>query len=179
LSLAKVVVSGTVASEPEKRFTSNQNVAVSTFNLSVRSLSRPQAGSNGPSTEPFLVKVTCWRQLADAVTESLHKGDEVLVEGKLMVNSYQTPEGVAKKGYEIELASIDKLSGPAEPILVAAGSGKAENASYATTSTSSNGGGYATSPKTSSPVAAASSGGNPSSSLSFSEEMLTEDDIPF
>lgn len=175
MSFAKVSLSGTVASEPEKRFTPN-NHAVTSFYLSVENMgSSNRQGAN----EPFSVKITCWRNLAEAVVTQLHKGDSILVEGKLLINSFQTQEGVQKKLFEIEANTIDKLPGRPEPIMVASGtSGEAPPAST----------GFEAGARTATPAyessytapSGAVSGAAPSGSGHFSsEDLLTEDDIPF
>ena len=178
MSLAKVMLSGTVTSDPEKRFTPNNNVTVTTFNLTVTPPQR--AGATGPAAnnnQPFTIRVTCWRQLADAVAEQIQKGEEVLVEGKLMLNSFQSQEGVQKKNFEIEAATIEKLPGASQPILVAAaaaGNGESRSSGAGT------GGGarYATQPSGNMPAAPQAQ--PPESFQGFSsEELLTEDDIPF
>lgn len=177
MSLAKVTISGTIASEPEKRFTSNQNVAVTNFNLAV-----PMVGRNAGSDETFLVKVICWRQMAEVAAEQLHRGDNVLLEGRLLTSSYQTPEGVAKKGFEIEAANIDKLPGVPQPLLVGAAAGGA-TASGGGSSSRGGGGGsnYASAPMggASAPVTAGGHSAQSGGSDFSSEDLLTEDDIPF
>jgi single-strand DNA-binding protein len=168
LSLAKIIISGTLASDPEKRFTSNDH-PVTNFTLAVKNVTgsgkQQQSGD-----EVFHVKVACWRGLADAVEAQLKKGDEVVVEGKLMMDSYQGQEGVQKKGFEVEASAIDKLPGVPEPILAAAGAGSSSSGGSQdyTPARSSNGGGMG--PK--------SQEAPPSGHFS-SEELLTEDDIPF
>jgi single-strand DNA-binding protein len=173
VSFAKVVISGTVTSDPEKRFTPN-NIAVTNFNLSVENVS----GSNRQgANEPFTVQVTCWRNLAEAVTEQLHRGEHVLVEGKLILNNVQGPDGVQKKVFEVEAGAIERLPGRGEPIIPVA-SGAREGQSGA-------GGGFEASSRASVPAQSASyatppQGANLSNSGHFSsEDLLTEDDIPF
>ncbi|WP_373532278.1 single-stranded DNA-binding protein [Vampirovibrio sp.] len=168
MSFAKATLSGILTSEPEKRFTPN-NHAVTSFNISVEN---PAIGTKAVASEPFLVKVTCWRNLAEAVTV-LQKGDSILVDGKLIMNSFQTPEGVQKKLFELEANSIDRLPGKPEPIVATASEGQGSGgyeASSRNTQPAYNGGQPA--PQTS--VAGASSSGHFSS-----EDLLTEDDIPF
>lgn len=185
MSFAKAVLSGVVANEPEKRFTPN-NHAVTNFTLVVEGgsgLSRP--GGN----ETFEVKVTCWRNLADAVAGMLQKDDHVLVEGKLIINSYQAQDGSQQKQFELEAVSLEKLAGPSVAIVPLV-----SNDANATPPAARNGmspspgtwpapAAAATpasaaydAPRTSAPVSAfpASSGGHFSS-----EDLLTEDDIPF
>lgn len=165
MSFAKATLSGTLTSDPEKRFTPN-NHAVTSFNISVEN---PAQGAKAAPSEPFLVKVTCWRNLAEAVTV-LSKGDSILVDGKLIMNSFQTPEGVQKKLFELEATTIDRLPGKPEPIVVA-GEGQATGfeASARNAAPAYNGGNNAQQ----APISGAS-GGHFSS-----EDLLTEDDIPF
>jgi single-strand DNA-binding protein len=167
VSFAKATLSGTLTSEPEKRFTPN-NHAVTSFNISVEN---PAIGTKAVASEPFLVKVTCWRNLAEAVTV-LQKGDCILVDGKLIMNSYQTQEGVQKKLFELEANNIDKLSGKPEPIVGTAPEGQSPggyDASSRNTQPAYNSG----QSTPTAPVAATASG------HFSSEDLLTEDDIPF
>ncbi len=170
MSFAKAVLSGVLASDPEKRFTPN-NHAVTSFNLLVENAGNfNRAGSN----EPFVVKVTCWRGLADTVTTQLHKGDNVLVEGKLLMNSFQGQDGVQKKLFEVEAASIDKLSGRPEP-LVAVGAAAAGEGGQ-----SSSPGGGGGSYQAAAPASGGGYASKPESTGHFtSEDLMTEDDIPF
>ncbi len=163
MSFAKATLSGTLVSEPEKRFTPN-NIAVTSFNIQVEN---PAIGAKAVTSEPFLVKVTCWRNLAEAVTV-LQKGDSILVDGKLIMNSFQTQEGVQKKLFEVEASTVDKLPGKPEAIIPAA-AGEGGGGSYEAGATRS-------APQPAYSAAAPVSG---SSNHFSSEDLLTEDDIPF
>lgn len=160
MSFAKAVITGTLVADPEKRFTPN-NHAVTNLTLSVEN---GGGFSKTGNNDPFLVKVTCWRGVAEAVAEQLRKGDHVLVEGKLMMNSYQTQDGIQKKSFELEAASVEKLSGKPENLI-----------SVGPPSPSA---GYKDPMPT--PAAMPAPAGVAQQSSHFSsEEMLTEDDIPF
>lgn len=182
MSLAKVVVTGTVESDPEKRYTPN-NHAVTSFSLAVKN---PAFGNRQSTDDPFSVKITCWRALADAVAEQVRKDDEILVEGRLMMNSEQISGGM-KKSFEIEASTIDKLPGAAQTIAVTV-----ESAAGSGTNSNSDAGHHAaaTRPATQKPAmqpqpvgvaATPTAVGTPTGSDSgFSaDELLTEDDIPF
>lgn len=162
MSFAKATLSGTVVSEPEKRFTPN-NHAVTSFNISVEN---PAMGTKAVANEPFIVKVTCWRNLAEAVTV-LSKGDAILVDGKLIMNSFQTPEGVQKKLFELEASTIDRLPGQPEPITAVGGEGQSPSFNA---SSKSEAPAYST---------AQAPGNNAGGGHFSSEDLLTEDDIPF
>ena len=155
-------------SDPEKRFTPN-NHAVTSFNIAV-------ANPNFKSEEPVVVKVTCWRNLAEAVTEQVQRGEEILLEGRLMINTFQTQEGVQKRNYEIEAASIWKLGARPQALRVTQ---DREGGGQQPGGTGGGGGvAYASAPMATAGVP--SGGSTPQESGGFSsEEMLTEDDIPF
>ena len=170
MSFAKSTLSGTLVADPEKRFTPNTNAVVTNFTISV---SKP--GDQGP----FTVKIACWRGLADAVAEQLHKGDHVLVEGKLMINSYQTPEGVQKKSFEIEAATVYRLSEAPQAIMAAPGSnnqssGKSTYASAPAAAMND----FSASFPTTEPASVPAGSAAPASGFGGGD-FLTEDDIPF
>ena len=59
--------------------------------------------SDGPTS---FVNVQCWRTLAENVQMSVHKGEPVLVMGRLQVRRFQDPEGAPRTAVEIEAMSI-------------------------------------------------------------------------
>ncbi|MBX2860110.1 MAG: single-stranded DNA-binding protein [Vampirovibrio sp.] len=203
MSLAKIMIDGTLAADPEKRFTPNENLPVTSFLLTV-----PVRQAGNAPAESATVKVTCWRQLADAVAEQLRQGSHVLVEGKLMINGEQTPEGAQTKRFEIEAAAIEILTGAPQPLITGLQGGRSDGNTYtpAAQPAAPNSSTYASSPPVQStpqpgtppvqtPAAApvgvtsvpaqgpAQEQPQPSQSGSFgnfqAEELLTEDDIPF
>jgi single-strand DNA-binding protein len=159
VSFAKAVITGQLIADPEKRFTPN-NHAVTNLTLSVEN----GGGFSKAGNDPFVVKVTCWRGVAEAVAEHLRKGDHVLVEGKLMINSYQTQDGIQKKSFELEAISVEKLSGKPENLI---GTGGNSHNAYTDSM-----------PAPAVSAAAPAAMAQPGSHFS-SEELLTEDDIPF
>jgi len=173
MSFAKIVLSGTVVSEPEKRFTPN-NHAVTNFYLSIENPGRLNKGQEAE----FQVKVNCWRNLAEAVEMQIHKGDIVLVEGKLTLNSYQTPEGVQKKSFEIDANTIDKIPGLIEPVLVAAPASESMSTGFSRGGGNMAQGGTYPQQQPSQNTPPASVGAAKYQQFS-SEDLLTEDDIPF
>jgi len=92
MSLSKIVVSGKVIKAPEKRFTPNNNTAVTEFFIAVESIPRADAQ---PESTP--VKITAWRDLAERCANEIRKGDPVVVEGRLQINNFVSAEG-QKKG---------------------------------------------------------------------------------
>ena len=164
MSFAKATISSTLQADPEKRFTPN-NHAVTTLVLSVEN---PSMGRQGAPNEPFQIRVTCWRGLADAAAETLRKGDDVVVEGKLILNSYQAQDGVQKKSFEIEASSVSR--GKLETLQPVAQAGGSDVPARRAPQQQQPAPAMAAAP-------AASYGGGMES---FSaDDLLTDDDIPF
>src|SRR5271156_2034156 len=105
MSLSKIVVSGKVIRNPEKRFTPNTNIAVTEFAIAVEPGFRPDGG--GESTP---VKVLTWRDLAERCAQEIKKGDLVTVDGRLQINNYTTNDGQRRRDPEIEAIAVENLS---------------------------------------------------------------------
>jgi single stranded DNA-binding protein len=114
MSIAKVLISGTIVSAVEKRATP-QGVAVANFTLLI-----PAApGRMGNAAGETRLKVICWRGMAD-VAETLQQGQTVLVEGKLTMPGYAGQDGVQRKQFEIDAASLFVLPGLPQALIPAA-----------------------------------------------------------
>lgn len=117
MSLAKIVVSGRVVRAPEKRFTPNNNMAVTEFAIQVDSPARPDG-----TIESHTVKVITWRDLAERCAADIKKGDLVAVDGRLQINNYTTSDGQRRRDPEIDAIAVDNLSaqlGSAAPLSAA------------------------------------------------------------
>lgn len=56
--------------------------------------------------ETVWTSVTCWRQLAQNVKESVHVGDPVVVIGKTRVERWVGPEGEKRERYFVEATTV-------------------------------------------------------------------------
>jgi single-strand DNA-binding protein len=52
------------------------------------------------------MRVACWRKLADGVTESLSKGDQVVVQGRLKIREYTADDGARRASPEIDARAV-------------------------------------------------------------------------
>jgi single-strand DNA-binding protein len=104
-SMSKIVVSGRVVRAPEKRFTPNNNVAVTEFAIAVESPPRPDG-----SVETQSVRVVTWRDLAERVANDVRKGDLVAVDGRLQVNNFTSSDGQKRRDAEIDAINVENLS---------------------------------------------------------------------
>lgn len=93
-----VTVVGNVTRDPELRFTPS-GAAVATFGLAWNRRSQNARGEMEEQVSFF--DVTCWRQLAENVAESVTKGTRVVVYGRLDQRSWETPDGERRSKVEI------------------------------------------------------------------------------
>jgi single-strand DNA-binding protein len=105
MSLSKIVISGRVVKAPEKRFTPNNNVAVTEFTIGVDSPNRQDG-----SVDTNFVKVITWRDLAERCAGEIKKGDVVAVDGRLQINNYTTAEGQKRRDVEIDASTVENLT---------------------------------------------------------------------
>src|SRR5215471_20274842 len=102
---AQVHLSGYVAAEPKFKKVAGDTPSV---RLRVAYTARrrdKETGewSDGPTS---FVNIQCWRTLADNVQMSVHKGEPVLVMGRLQVRRFEDPEGAPRTAVEIEAMSV-------------------------------------------------------------------------
>ena len=99
-----VTVVGNLVEDPELRFTPS-GVALARLRLAVnrRWMDR---NTNEWKEEASFFTATCWREMAENVSESLQKGSRVLVNGKLQQRSWETQEGEHRSVIEITIDEI-------------------------------------------------------------------------
>lgn len=94
---------GNLTDDPELRFTSNGTPVVG---LTV-AWNRKWTGRDGrEGEETVFLDVNAWRDMAENVAESLHKGDRVVVVGRLKKRSYEAQDGTTRWVTEIEADEI-------------------------------------------------------------------------
>ena len=103
MGINKIFLTGVVSKDVEKRFTPN-GVAVANMVLGV-----PSANPKESNAMQF-VRCTAWRNVAENMEQNLRKGDNVLVEGKLITNSFVDKEGNKKRVTEVEISNVTALS---------------------------------------------------------------------
>ena len=89
-----VTVVGNITRDPELRFTPG-GAPVASFGLAWN-----RRDQNGEDVTSFF-DVTCWRDLAENVAESLSKGARVVVYGRLDQRSWENQEGERRSKVEI------------------------------------------------------------------------------
>ena len=90
-----VTIVGNLTRDPELRFTPG-GAAVANFGVAWN-----QKGRDGQEDKVSYFDVTCWRQLAENVSDSLTKGSRVVVYGRLDQRSWETQDGDRRSKVEI------------------------------------------------------------------------------
>lgn len=105
----KVLLVGRLCTDPEMKYTPS-GVAVANFRVAV---DRKFSNSQGERETDFIDVVT-WRQNAEFVNSYLTKGRLVLVEGRLQVRQWQTPDGQRRRNTEVVADDVRALDKPRE-----------------------------------------------------------------
>jgi single-strand DNA-binding protein len=102
---AQVNLAGYVATDPKFKKVAG-DISSARLRVAYRARRRDKETgewSDGPTS---FVSIQCWRTLADNVQMSVHKGDPVLVMGRLQVRRFEDSEGAPRTAVEIEAMSI-------------------------------------------------------------------------
>ncbi len=91
------VLSGKILTEPQLRYTPEQR-AITEFSLEISGL-RPEDASS-------TVKVISWGNMAEEIQKAYHARDEVIIEGRLGMNTVEHPQGYKEKRAELTVQRI-------------------------------------------------------------------------
>jgi len=94
-----VTIIGNVTRDPELRFISS-GIPVCEFGLAWNL--RKQNGED----EAMFFNVTCWRSLAENVSESIAKGTRVIVTGRMNWRSWETEAGEKRNVVDIQAEEV-------------------------------------------------------------------------
>jgi single-strand DNA-binding protein len=94
---------GNLVDNPELRFTNNGTPVV---NFRVAVTQRVQESGAWRDGETTFLRVNAWRDHAMHLADSLHKGDRVMVIGRLWQRSWETPDGERRSVAEIEADEV-------------------------------------------------------------------------
>ena len=102
---AQVHLAGYVATEPRFKKVAGDTSSV---RLRVAYTARrrdKETGEWGDGPTSF-VNIQCWRTLADNVSMSVHKGEPVLITGRLQIRRFEDAEGAPRTAVEVEASSV-------------------------------------------------------------------------
>jgi single-strand DNA-binding protein len=95
-----ITVTGNVGAEPRTRVLAGGAV-VTDFRIASTPRLLDKDTDAWKDGETMWFGVSCWRALAENVAASLHKGDRVVVSGRLKVSTWVTDKGEPRSGLEI------------------------------------------------------------------------------
>ena len=90
-----VVIVGNVTRDPELRYIPS-GTPVTSFGVAWN-----QRSSQGSEEKAHFFDVTCWRELAENVAESISKGSRVVVYGRLDYRSWESENGEKRSAVQI------------------------------------------------------------------------------
>jgi single-strand DNA-binding protein len=98
-----IELTGHLGADPELRFTPNGHQVVE---LRVATTRRFKVGEEWQDGETMWFNVSCWKQLAEHAAESLHKGDKVVVTGRLSQSSWTREDGSVSSKLVIDATAV-------------------------------------------------------------------------
>jgi single-strand DNA-binding protein len=100
-----ITVIGNLTNDPELRFTPN-GAAVASFTVASTPRTFDRQSNEWKDGDTLFLRCTVWRQAAENVAESLHKGTRVVVQGRLKQRSFETREGEKRTVVELEADEV-------------------------------------------------------------------------
>ena len=100
-----ITVVGNLTADPELRFTPS-GAAVANFTVASTPRTFDRQANEFKDAETLFMRCSVWREAAEHATESLHRGDRVVVTGRLVSRSWQTPEGDNRTVMEMQVDEV-------------------------------------------------------------------------
>jgi single-strand DNA-binding protein len=100
-----ITVVGNLTGDPELRFTPS-GAAVASFTVASTPRTYDQTTGEWRDGEALFLRCSIWRQPAEHVAESLHRGARVIVTGRLRQRSFETKEGEKRNVIELEAEEV-------------------------------------------------------------------------
>ncbi|ALY10305.1 ssDNA-binding protein [Arthrobacter phage JKerns] len=100
-----ITVIGNLTNDPELRFTPSGS-AVANFTIASTPRTFDRQANEWKDGETLFLRASVWRETAENVAETLMKGMQVIVSGRLKSRSYETKEGEKRTVIELEVDEI-------------------------------------------------------------------------
>ena len=100
-----ITIIGNLTADPELRFTPS-GAAVANFTVASTPRSSTGRRNEWKDGETLFMRCSVWRDAAENVAESLHRGTRVIVSGRLKSRSYETKEGEKRTVIEMEVDEV-------------------------------------------------------------------------
>ena len=103
-----VIINGRITKDPEVHYTNNTNSAYIQFSIAVRKDFKNKDGQY----ETIFVDCAAFSATAQYIGNYVHKGDMLLVKGRLGIQAYQDKEGKTRTYTNIEVDQVENLTPP-------------------------------------------------------------------
>jgi single-strand DNA-binding protein len=101
-----VWMQGNLVADPTQKSVAS-GLKVTKFRIAASGRRFDDAVNGWVNTETVYMSVSCWRKLGDNVMRSLHKGDTVLVHGRLRFREWDDAHGGPRRqAYDLEASSV-------------------------------------------------------------------------
>ncbi|WP_404350991.1 single-stranded DNA-binding protein [Phycicoccus jejuensis] len=100
-----ITIIGNLTADPELRFTPS-GAAVANFTVASTPRAFDRQSNEWKDGETLFMRCSIWRDAAENVAESLHRGTRVIVSGRLKSRSYETKEGEKRTVMELEVDEV-------------------------------------------------------------------------
>ena len=100
-----ITVVGNLTGDPELKYTEN-GIAVVNFTIASTPSSLDKSTGQWVDGEPLFLRASLWRDYAENVAASLHKGARVIVSGNLKSRQYETKDGEKRTSMELDVLEI-------------------------------------------------------------------------
>lgn len=100
-----VTLTGTLGRDPELRFTPSGK-AVATLSVVTSKSVLDEKTNKWSNEEETWWRVTAWESLAENVTETLLKGDHVIIVGRSFMESYEDKDGNQRQAMKVNAYTI-------------------------------------------------------------------------
>jgi len=108
----RVILAGNLTRDPELTYTPS-NTAVCKFGLAVNRKWNDKQ-TNSTREETMFVDCTAWTRAAETLNQYCRKGSSLLVEGRLVYDTWTTPEGQKRSKHSVNVDNFQFLGGRSE-----------------------------------------------------------------
>lgn len=98
-------ITGNLTADPDLRFTLS-GTAYANFTIASTPRVQDRQTNAWKDGETLFIRCTVWREAAQYVIDSLHKGDRVIAEGTLRSRSFENKEGEKRTVIELDAEEV-------------------------------------------------------------------------
>jgi len=100
-----ITITGNLTADPELAFAPS-GVAYARFTIAATPRRFDKTTGDYTDGETLFMRCTAWRQLAENVAESLHRGQRVIATGRLRQSTWETPEGDKRSSIDLDVDEV-------------------------------------------------------------------------